>query len=90
MDKQVADAIAELKDQGIPVAVDPAEHRADVYIATAPNGEKYEFLDDGLLDLKAKGKLHLEGLQEVHIAKKKTPNLGHREVHSAKKKTPKL
>jgi hypothetical protein len=75
MDKQVADAVAELKAQGIPVAVDPSGRHADVYIATAPNGEKYEFLAAGLLDLKAKEKLHLEGLQEVHLAKKKTPNL---------------
>lgn len=75
MDKEVADAIAELKAQGIPVAVDPSGRRADVYIATAPNGEKYEFLAAGLLDLKAKEKLHLEGLQEAHLAKKKTPNL---------------
>lgn len=44
------------------------------YIATAPNGEKYEFDAAGLLDLKAKEKLHLEGLQEAHLARKKTPN----------------
>jgi hypothetical protein len=74
MDKQVADAIAELKAQGIPVAVDPSGRHADVYIATAPNGEKYDFTAAGLLDLKAKGKLNLEGLQEVHFAKKKIPN----------------
>jgi hypothetical protein len=75
MKKEVVDAITELKAQGIPVAIDPSGRNADVYIATAPNGEKYEFLADGLLDLKAKEKLHLEGLQEVHLAKKKTPNL---------------
>jgi hypothetical protein len=74
MDKQVAGAIAELKAQGIPVVVDPSGRHADVYIATAPNGEKYEFTAAGLLDLKAKGKLHLEGLQEAHFAKKKIPN----------------
>jgi hypothetical protein len=74
MDKQVADAIAELKAQGIPVAVDPSGRHADVYVATAPNGEKYDFTAAGLLDLKAKGKLNLEGLQEVHFAKKKIPN----------------
>ncbi len=74
MDKQVAGAIAELKAQGIPVAVDPSGRPTDVYIATAPNGEKYEFTATGLLDLKAKGKLNLEGLQEVHFAKKKIPN----------------
>jgi hypothetical protein len=75
MEKQVADAIAELKAQGIPVAIDPSGNHADVYIATAPNGEKYRFLAAGLLNLKAKGRLHLEGLQEIHLAKKKTPNL---------------
>jgi hypothetical protein len=84
MDKEIADAIAELKAQGIPVAVDPSGRRADVHIATAPNGEKYEFTAAGLLDLKANGKLHLEGLQEVHLAKKKTPNLGLKEVRVAK------
>ncbi|MGD0913665.1 MAG: hypothetical protein ABR928_17350 [Terracidiphilus sp.] len=75
MDKEVVDAIAELKAQGIPVTVDPSGRHADVYIATAPNGEKYEFPAAGLLELKAKEKLHLEGLQEAHLAKKKTPNL---------------
>jgi hypothetical protein len=75
MDNEVAEAIAELKAQGIGVAVDPSGSHADVYIATAPNGEKYEFLAAGLLNLKVKGKLHLEGLQEIHLAKKKTPNL---------------
>ncbi|MGD0480387.1 MAG: hypothetical protein ABSA42_09470 [Terracidiphilus sp.] len=74
MDKEVADAIAELKAQGIPVAVDPSGRNANVYIATAPNGEKYEFMAAGILDLKAKGKLHLEGLQEAHFAKKNPPN----------------
>jgi hypothetical protein len=74
MDKEVSDAIAELKAQGIPVAVDPSGRQADLYIATAPNGEKYEFEAAGLLDLKAKAKLHLEGLQELHFAKKETPN----------------
>lgn len=75
MDKEVAGAIAELKAQGIAVAVDPSGSHADVYIATAPNGEKYKFVAAGLLNLKVKGKLHLEGLQEAHLAKKKTPNL---------------
>jgi hypothetical protein len=74
MDKEVAAAIAELKAQGIPVKVDPSGPQADLYIATAPNGEKYELNAAGLLDLKAKAKLHLEGLQELHFAKKKTPN----------------
>ncbi len=72
MEKKVYEAIAELRAQGIPV--DPSGRRADLYIATAPNGEKYEFEAAGLLDLKAKAKLHLEGLQELHFAKKKTPN----------------
>jgi len=72
MDKEVSDAIAELRAQGIPVA--RSGRQADLYIATAPNGEKYEFEAAGLLDLKAKAKLHLEGLQELHFAKKRTPN----------------
>jgi hypothetical protein len=74
MEKQVAAAIAELKAQGIPVAVDPSGRQADLYIATAPNGEKYKLNGAGLLDLKAKARLNLEGLQELHFAKKKIPN----------------
>ena len=74
MDEEVADAIAELKGQGIAVAVDPSDQNANVYIATVPNGEKYKFQAAGLLDLKRKGKLNLEGLQEKHFAKKETPN----------------
>ena len=74
MNKEVADAIAELKAQGIPVEVDSSGRQRDLFIATAPNGEKYEFDASGLLDLKAKEKLHLEGLQEMHLAKKKAPN----------------
>jgi hypothetical protein len=81
MDKEVADAIAELKSQGIPVAVDPSGRYGDLYIATAPDGEKYEFDAAGLLDLKAKAKLHLEGLQELHFAKKKIPNF-HNPAHT--------
>jgi hypothetical protein len=75
MDKEVADSITELKAQGIPVTVDPSGSPGGVYIATAPNGEKYQIHAAGLLNLKAKGKLHLEGLQEIHLAKKKTPKL---------------
>jgi hypothetical protein len=74
MNKEVADAIAELKAQGIPVAVHPSGRQADLYVATAPGGEKYEFDAAGLLDLKAKQRLHLEGLQELHFARKKIPN----------------
>jgi hypothetical protein len=74
-DKQVAEAIAELKAQGIGVVVDPSGKHADAYIATTPNGEKYELLDAGLLKLKAEERLHLEGLQAAHQAKKDTPNL---------------
>jgi len=74
MEKQVADAIAELKAQGIPVTVDPSGRHPDHYIATTPNGEKYEFEAAALLDLKAKARLNLEGLQELHFAKKKIPN----------------
>ena len=74
MNQEVADAIAELKAQGIPVAINHSGSRGDLYIATAPNGEKYQFEAAGLLDLKARGKLHLEGLQELHLAKKNPPN----------------
>ncbi len=74
MNKEVADAIAELKAQGIPVANDPSGRKPGLYIATAPDGEKYEFDAAGLLDLKAKARLHLEGLQELHFARKKAPN----------------
>jgi len=75
MDTEMADAIAELKAQGIPVAVDPSGRHADVYIATAPNGEQYKFLAAGLLSLKEKGTLNLAGLEEAHLANKGTPNL---------------
>jgi hypothetical protein len=74
MQKEVADAIAELKAQGIPVTADSSGSQADLYIATAPNGEKYKFNAAGLLDLKAKARLNLEGLQELHFAKTKIPN----------------
>ena len=74
MNKEVADAIAELRAQGIPVTVDASGSRGDHFIATAPNGENYEFDDAGLMDLKAREKLHLEGLQELHLAKKNAPN----------------
>jgi hypothetical protein len=74
MDNEVAGAIAELKAQGIPVTVDPSGRQGDLYIATAPDGEKYKLNAAGLLDLKAKGRLHLEGLQELHFAKKSVPN----------------
>jgi hypothetical protein len=74
MDKEVAEAIAELKAQGIPVATDPSGRQPELYIATAPDGEKYEFDAAGLMDLKAKGRLHLEGLQELHFARNKIPN----------------
>lgn len=74
MDKEVADAIAELKAQGIPVTVDSSGRGADHYIAVVPGGEKYEFEAAGLLDLKAKARLNLEGLQRLHFAKKKIPN----------------
>jgi len=75
MEKEVAEAIAELKAQGIGVAIDPSGNNAELYIATVPNGEKYRFNAAGLLDLKMKGKLHLEGLQEMHLTTRKTPNL---------------
>lgn len=74
MDKEVAEAVAELKAQGIPVKIDHSSRHRDLYVATAPNGEKYQFDVSGLLDLKAKEKLHLEGLQELHLARKKPLN----------------
>ena len=74
MDKEVAGAIAELKAQGIPVTVDPSGRQGDLYIATAPDGEKYKLNAAGLLDLKAKARLNLEGLQQLHFAKKEIPN----------------
>jgi hypothetical protein len=74
MEKEVADAVAELKRQGIAVAADSSGDHADTYIATTPNGERYRFRGAGLLDLKAKGKLNLEGLQAKHFAKKEAPN----------------
>ncbi len=75
MKTEVEEAITELKAQGIGVAVDRSGGRADRYVATVPNGEKYEFDAAGILKLKAEQKLHLEGLQEAHLANKKTPNL---------------
>jgi hypothetical protein len=75
MDQEVADAIETLKQQGIVITVDPSGREPGVYVATAPNGEKYEFDSAGLLNLKAKEKLDLEGLQDVHLAKKDTPHL---------------
>ena len=75
MDQDVTEAIAELQAQGIPVTVDRSGHQGDLFAATAPNGERYEFQADGLLKLKREGKLHLEGLQEMHLAKKELPSL---------------
>ena len=75
MEKEVSEAVAELKAQGIPVAHNTTGNPAEAYIATAPNGEKYCVSAAGLLDLKTKGKLHLEGLQEAHLARKAIPNL---------------
>jgi ABC-type sugar transport system substrate-binding protein len=75
MEKEVSEAVAELKAQGIPVVVNATGSPAEAYVATVPNGEKYCFSAAGLLELKAKGKLHLEGLQEAHLARKAIPNL---------------
>jgi hypothetical protein len=75
MDKDLAEAIAELEAQGIMVTASPTASHADIYVATVPDGEKYEFDSAGLLNLKAESKLDLEGLQKAHLAKKKTPNL---------------
>ena len=75
MDKQVADAIAELKAQGIPLAVDPSGSHGDVYIATAPNGEKYKFSAAGLLNLKAKENCISKDYGRPISQRKNTPNL---------------
>jgi Lar family restriction alleviation protein len=64
MKQEVAEAIAILKAQGVEVAVDPSGAQADVYIATVPNGDKYDFLAAGILKLKAEGKLTVAGLAE--------------------------
>lgn len=64
MKHEVAEAIATLKAQGVEVAVDPSGAHADVYIATIPNGDKYEFLAAGILKLKADGKLTVAGLAQ--------------------------
>jgi len=64
MKQDVAEAIAVLKAQGVEVAVDPSGMHADVYIATVPNGDQYEFLAAGILKLKAEGKLTVAGLEE--------------------------
>ena len=75
MEKELAEAIAILEAQGITVAANPTASHADIYVATVPDGEKYEFDSAGLLNLKAEEKLDLEGLQDAHLARKKTPNL---------------
>lgn len=67
MKQEVAEAIATLNAQGVEVAVDPSGVHADVYIATVPNGDKYEFLAAGILKLKAEGKLTVAGLAESFI-----------------------
>jgi hypothetical protein len=66
MEQQIAVAIAVLKAQGIQVGVDPSGAHADVYVATLPSGEQYEFLAAGLLKLMADGKLTAAGLEEAH------------------------
>jgi hypothetical protein len=66
MKQEVAEAIAVLKTQGIEVGVDPSGRHADVYVATLPNGEQYEFLAAGILKLKAEGKLNAAGLEGAH------------------------
>jgi hypothetical protein len=71
MDQGLANAVAELQQQGINVVNDASGR----YVATAPNGEQYIFPAADLLELKAEGRLHLEGLQEAHLAQKETPDL---------------
>jgi hypothetical protein len=68
-------AMMELRKEGISIIGDPHSFAISKYIATAPNGEQYRLLGSDLLKLKAAGKLHLEGLQEAHLAKKDLHNL---------------
>jgi hypothetical protein len=75
MDQEVELAVEELTSQGIGVDADSSWLHSKAYVLEAPNGEKYRFTGPELLNLKAKEKLHLEGLQEAHLAKKDTPNL---------------
>ncbi|MDR3723031.1 MAG: hypothetical protein P4K83_00900 [Terracidiphilus sp.] len=63
MKQEVAEAIAILKAQGVEVGVDPSG-MVDVYVATVPNGDQYEFLAAGVLKLKAENKLTVAGLIE--------------------------
>ncbi len=65
MKQEVAEAIATLKAQGIEVGVDPSSAYADVYVATLPNGDQYEFQAAGVLKLKAEGKLTAAGIAEA-------------------------
>jgi len=65
MKQEIAEAISILKAQGVEVAVDPSGIHADVYVATMPNGDQYEFLAAGILKLKAEGKLTVAGLAEA-------------------------
>lgn len=65
MRQEVAEAIATLKAQGIEIGVDPSGAHADVYIATLPNGDQYEFLAAGVLKLKAEDKLNAAGIVEL-------------------------
>jgi hypothetical protein len=75
MDNELTSAIDELKAQGIAIEANGSPAGADTYRATAPNGEKYELRPADLLSLKTRGALDLEGLQEMHLARKETPDL---------------
>ena len=64
MKQEIAEAISVLKAQGVEVVVDPSGIHADVYVATVPNGDQYEFLAAGILKLKTEGKLTVAGFTE--------------------------
>jgi len=65
MQGTIAEAIEELKAQGIKVEIEPSDMGPDVYIATAPNGDKYDFLASVLVKLKVDGKLNAAGLAQA-------------------------
>ena len=69
MKEETAAAIGLLKLAGVEVEVDPSNGYADVFIATLPNGDQYEFMEAGLLKLKAEKKLNVAGIEAA--AKKK-------------------
>ena len=65
MQGTIAAAIEELKAQGIRVEIEPSDMGPDVYVATMPNGEKYDFLASILVKLKSDGRLNPDGLAQA-------------------------